>query len=185
MVLFTEGYIDGLFVPDVPDFQDFMYKDVGVFGEGIYPRNSCELNCTSRGDSCVFLDLRISQSAIGLEVDIYAKRQQPEYSNLHIIKMPHIDSNISNMAKYGVISSQFHRFSRLCSSKESFITQCNNLISLLIHKGYNVRKTMKKARTFLDRKSFIYGISALGLFREIKQKLKTKSGELNSPLFFC
>lgn len=31
MVLFTEGYIDGLFVPDVPDFQDFMYKDVGDF----------------------------------------------------------------------------------------------------------------------------------------------------------
>ena len=65
-----------------------------------------------------------------------------------------------------------------------FITQCNNLISLLIHKGYNVRKTMKKARTFLDRKSFIYGILDLGLFREIEQKLKTKSIELKSPLFF-
>ena len=98
--------------------------------------------------------------------------------------MPHIDSNISNMAKYGVISFQFHRFPRLCLSKESFITQCNNLISLLILKWYNVRKTMKKAHTFLNRKSFIYGISALGLFREIEQKLETKSGELNSPLFF-
>ena len=74
------------------DFQDFMYKDVGVFEEGISSCDSLELICTSRGDSCVFLDLRISQSAIGLEVDIYDKREQPEYSNLHIIKMPHIDS---------------------------------------------------------------------------------------------
>lgn len=80
--------MDDLFVLDVLDFQDFMCKDVGIFG-GLYPRNSRELNCTSRGNSCVFLNLRISQFAIGLEVDIYDKRQQPEYSNLHIIKIPH------------------------------------------------------------------------------------------------
>ena len=177
-------FVDVLFVSDIPNFEDFMYKDGCVFGEGIYPRVSCELNCSSRGDTCALLDLNISQSASGLEVDIYDKRSQPEYSGVQIIRMPDIESNISVIAKYGVINSQLHRFFRLCTTKEAFIAQCTNLIILLIQKGYSKRKVMKKVVTFLYMKSFIYGISALGMCRLIENKVKIKSGELNSPLFY-
>ncbi len=54
-------FVDDLFVPD---FQD-------SFGSGIYPKISCELNCTSKGFSCNFLDLTVRQSPQGLSCDIF------------------------------------------------------------------------------------------------------------------
>ncbi len=38
------------------------------FGSGIYPKTSCELNCTSKGFSGNFLDLAVKQSPQGLSV---------------------------------------------------------------------------------------------------------------------
>jgi hypothetical protein len=45
-----------------------------------YPKTSCELNCTSKGFSCNFLDLTVRQSPQGLSCDIFDKRSQPEYA---------------------------------------------------------------------------------------------------------
>jgi hypothetical protein len=44
------------------------------FGSGIYPKTSCELNCTSKGFSCNFLDLAVRQSPHGLSCDIFDNR---------------------------------------------------------------------------------------------------------------
>jgi hypothetical protein len=54
--------VDDLFVPDFPDFENLMYLNQDSFGSGIYPKTSCELNCTSKGFSCNFLDLTVRQS---------------------------------------------------------------------------------------------------------------------------
>ncbi len=48
-------FVDDLFVPDFPDFENFMYLNQDSFGSGIYPKTSCELNCMSKGFSCNFL----------------------------------------------------------------------------------------------------------------------------------
>jgi hypothetical protein len=45
-------FVDDLFVPDFPDFVNFMYLNQDSFGNGIYPKTSCELNCMSKGFSC-------------------------------------------------------------------------------------------------------------------------------------
>ena len=63
------------------------------------PILASRVNYTSRGDARAFLDLNISQFASWLEVDIYDKKSQPEYSGVQIIRMPHIESNISVIAK--------------------------------------------------------------------------------------
>jgi hypothetical protein len=55
-------FVDDLFVPDFPDFENFMYLNQDSFGSGIYPKASCKLNCTCKGFSCNFLDLTVSQS---------------------------------------------------------------------------------------------------------------------------
>eukprot|EP00249_Psilotum_nudum_P012772 c23974_g1_i1 orf=1111-1713(+) len=175
-------FIDDLFVPDIPDFSDFMYKDHNAFGGGIYPRDSCELNCTGFGESCNFLDLSISQNSLGLELDIFDKRLSDEFININIIRMPHISSNISDVAKYGVIASQFYRFYRLCSNKKTFINQLSNLILLLLKKGYSFKKLMKKVRTILQVERYVYGISAFSMYMIIAKKLSHQSGELRSPL---
>ena len=62
-------FVDDVFVPDIPFFQEFLYINSNALGGGIYPKDFCELNCTSNSDSCAFLDLKISQSSFGFKVD--------------------------------------------------------------------------------------------------------------------
>ncbi len=52
------------------------------FDSGIYSKTSCELNFTSKGFSCNFLNLTVSQSPQGLSCDIFDKRSQPEYAGI-------------------------------------------------------------------------------------------------------
>jgi len=77
-----------VFVPDFPDFVNFMHLKQDSFGSGIYPKIFCELNCTSEGFSCNFLDLAVRQSLQDLSCDIFDKRSQPEYAGIEMIRMP-------------------------------------------------------------------------------------------------
>jgi hypothetical protein len=95
----------------------------------MYPKVSCELNCTSKGFTCNFLDLAVNQSAQGISCDIFAKHSRPESAGIEMICMPHVHSSISITAKLGVINSQFYRFLRLCSCKEFFVSQMVVLLS--------------------------------------------------------
>ncbi len=67
------------------------------------PKTSCELNCTSKGFPCNFLDLAVRQSLQGSSCDIFDKHSQPEYTGIEMLRMPHVHSNISVTAKLGVI----------------------------------------------------------------------------------
>jgi hypothetical protein len=59
-----------------------MYLNQDSFGNDIYPKASCGLNCTSKGFSRSLLDLIVSQSPQGLSDDIFDKRSQPEYAGI-------------------------------------------------------------------------------------------------------
>jgi hypothetical protein len=142
------------------------------FGGGIYPKTSCELNCTSKGFSCNFLDLTVSQSPQGLSCDIFDKRSQPEYAGIDMIRMPHVHSNISMTAKLGVINSQFYRFLRLCSCKKFFVFQMVNLITFLKAKGYPFKVLLKRTRGLVLNEKFLFGISAFGIFRMILLRVR-------------
>jgi hypothetical protein len=114
-------FMDDLFVPDFLDVENFMYLKQDSFGGGIYPKTSCELNYTSKGFSCNFLDLIVNQSPQGLSCDIFYKHFQRKHVGIDMIRMPHVHSNISMTAKLGDINSQFYRFLRLCSCKKFFL----------------------------------------------------------------
>jgi hypothetical protein len=76
----------------VPDFECFMFLDGESFGGRMYPEMSCELNCTSNGFSCTFLDLGVEQSPQGIPCGIFHQCFQPEYAGLDMICMPHVHS---------------------------------------------------------------------------------------------
>jgi hypothetical protein len=59
-----------------------MYLNQDSFGDGIYPKAFCKLNCTSKGFSRSLLDLTVSQSPQGLSGDIFYKRSQPAYAGI-------------------------------------------------------------------------------------------------------
>jgi hypothetical protein len=78
-----------------------MYLNQDSFGSGIYPKASCELNCTSKGLSCNFLDLAVRQSTQGLSGDIFYKCSQPRYAGIEMIRMLHVHANTSITANLG------------------------------------------------------------------------------------
>ncbi len=160
-------FVDDLFVPDFPDFENFMYLNQDSFGSGIHLKTSCELSCTSKGFSCNFLDLTVRQSPQGFSCAIFDKCSQPEYAGIEMIRMPHVHSNISMTAKLGVINSQFYRFLRLCSCKNFFVFQMVSLIVFLKAKGYPLKVLLKRTRGLLLKEKFLFGISAFGSFRMI------------------
>jgi hypothetical protein len=130
-------------------------------------KKSCELNCTSKGFSCNFLDLAVRQSPQGFSCDIFDKRSQPEYAGIEMIRLPHVHSNISITAKLGVINIQFYRFLRLCSCKKFFVFQMVSLIVLLKVKGYPLKILLKRTRGLLNEEKILFGTSAFGVFRMI------------------
>jgi hypothetical protein len=157
-------FVDDLFVPD---FVNFMYLNQDSFGSSIYPETSCELNCTSKGFSCNFLDLAVGQSLQGLSCDIFDKRSQPEYAGIEMIRMHHVHSNFSMTAKLGVINSQFYRFLRLCSCKKYSVFQMVSLIVFLKAKAYPLKILLKRTRGLLIKAKFLFVISAFGIFKMI------------------
>jgi hypothetical protein len=76
------------------------------------------------------------QSPQGLFCDIFDKCYQLEYAGIEMIRMPHVHSNISMIAKLGVINSQSYRFLKLCSCKKFVVFQMVSLIAYLKEKGY-------------------------------------------------
>ncbi len=122
--------VDDFFVPDFSDFENFMYPDQDSFANGIYPKTYCELNCTSKGCSCNFLDLALKQSPWNISCHIFDKHSQPKYVNIEMIHMPDVHSKISIIPKLGVINSQIYRFLRLCSCNKFFVSQMVNHIVL-------------------------------------------------------
>jgi len=160
-------FVDDLFVPDFPDFVNFMYFNQDSFGSGIYPKKSCELNCMSKGFSCNFLDLVVRQTPQGLSSDIFDKDFQPDYAGIEMIRMPHVHSNISMTAKLGIINSQCYRFLRLCSCKKFFVFQMVSLIVFLEVKGYPSKIPLKRIRGLLIKEKFQKGIFASGVFKMI------------------
>jgi hypothetical protein len=76
----------------------------------IYSKTSCELNCTSKGFSWNFLDLPVKQSPHGISCDMLGNHSQPENAGIDMISMPHVHSNVSITAKFGVSIVNFTCF---------------------------------------------------------------------------
>ena len=99
--------------------------------DGIYPvsisdsdgsviANPMELKLEHSGLSTHYLDLQITIGERGaFQSTVYQKREDmPVFHEYR--RFPHIESMISDRAKYGVFTSQLHRFASLCSSTQAF-----------------------------------------------------------------
>ncbi len=109
-ILLTRRFVDNLFVPDIPDFSNFMCLDKDSMDGGIYPVSFCELNCTIMAAfaiSCIWQYPKDSKHWI---IDIFDKSSEPNYAGDDMIHMRHVDSNISDSVKFGVVNGQFSRF---------------------------------------------------------------------------
>ena len=145
-------FIDDIAVAGYPASHDIraLFEDRRSEGghDGIYPititnkdgssvANPLELKHEHGGLSTHYLDLRITFGEQGsFRTTVYNKRDDmPAFHDYR--RFPHIRSLISDKAKYGVFTSQLHRFATLCSSSDSFEDNVLRLISEMLEHGYN------------------------------------------------
>ena len=127
-------YIDDLLNLGIPDFDDLRYLP-----DGIYPKEILELNVADAGHSVPYMDISVCQNRWrGLITTIYYKHLDDKFSNIQVICYPHIDSCLANMAKYGIVTSQMHRFVRRCCPCSEFVYNTSWVIHRMVQKGYRV-----------------------------------------------
>ena len=128
-------------------FQD---KRASGGADGIYPvsienndgtavDNPMELKLEHSGLQTHYLDLQLSIGEHGtFQSTVYQKRDgMPVFHDYR--RFPHIDSLISDRAKYGVFTSQLHRFASLCSTTEAFSWNVLRLLAEMLDHGYRYR----------------------------------------------
>ena len=125
-----------------------------------------------------YMDLVIRQNGrSGIVTTIYDKRLDSKYADISVIRYPSIGSVLADKSKYGIVTSQMHRFSRRCSQKSEFVYNTALVMHRMFNKGYCCKKVWCKARAFLNQHPHLYGGKPLGLWVE---KLKRKVGQLKA-----
>eukprot|EP00899_Mesostigma_viride_P006115 jgi/Mesvir1/15504/Mv26353-RA.1 len=166
----TCRYIDDVIAFDNPDFATHLYITAGL--PGIYPQASLTLKLTSEDTHCNYLDLNITHNKKGWRTAIYDKRKDPKYQQIPFIRYPDIHSLLSHTAKYGVVLSQLHRFSRLCSYRVDFITTLVELLQRLLVKDYDRAIMLRQVRCFLQRHPHLFGAAPWHkLYKQVVDRL--------------
>ena len=176
--LLTRRYIDDLLSINNPYLKLLRYTtDHPFFPEihGIYPP-ALSLACTSAGTSVSYMDISITPTPgqthlHRLTTILYDKREHPPLSDLCIIKFPHISSNISATAKYGIITSQFHRYRRIIMWREDFIFRLARLVKELANKGYILDNMRQQILRLCRQYPSLYGTHSDKLTADINSKI--------------
>ena len=125
----TVRYIDDLLTFNNPTFKDKT--------SDLYPPTLTLKKTTESPDHVSYLDLLIRRHTDRLTTSVYDKRDN---FNFHIVKYPHMDSNIPSKPAYGVYISQLVRISRICDRYVDFTQRHVELTSRLQKHGYKYDK---------------------------------------------
>ena len=124
---------------------------------GLYPASALQLQPADSGNSVPYLDLNICQNArAGLYTSIYDKRLSDKYHNISVIRYPHIDTVLSSKCLSSILTSQLHRFSRLCTRKTDFIYQTALVIHRMLQKAYPHSWIWPKLKCFIHEHPSLY-----------------------------
>ena len=102
-----------------------------------------------------------------LTTQLYDKREHPPLSDLFIIRFPDISSKISATAKYGIITSQFHRYKAIILSRKDFVYRMAKLMTDLEAKGYKHADMATRVQQLCHTHSTLYGRDSSGLVAAI------------------
>jgi hypothetical protein len=160
-LLSWKRYIDDCFHIKGGDTSMFLYKTDEF--DGMYPSSlkdpktgeiidmPLELSGPS-GPSVNFLDVTISLSDDGvLDYELYDKREHLIVNGVRLSKLrnfPHIESTLADMCKYGVMTSQLHRFARRFTKASLFQKEVLKLANKMIKEGYEPSKLIQKIVKF-------------------------------------
>ena len=160
-------YIDDLWNPLVPKtkFQSITRQ--------MYPTWLQLGDPESEGTMVDYLDMTIWQQDGTWQSKLYDKRVELQAKGLKLNKFPHPETKITTRCKYGVISSQLHRFKTVCTQTSQFLDAATTLYTEYIDKGYDQRLVDKRVYKFLRRERDTLTIKPTAIkYRYQKQQLR-------------
>ena len=144
----TGRFIDDLLSINNPYMPYLLYTKQSLF----YPdvtgicSDTLVLSLAHSGSSIPYMDITIAAEFGGrrrLTTQLYDKHKHPPLSDVFIIKYSHISSNISQTAKHGIVTSQFHR---IILMRSNFADSMADIIHTLVSKGYNSTELLAKVQ---------------------------------------
>ena len=105
------------------------------------------------GEEINYLDMAIKHetSTSRWSSKLYDKKEAMVLKGLKLNKFPHPESMLSSRCKYGVITSQLHRYTVACSSLAAFLEPATRLYSEYLKKGYSRSLTDRYFNSFMRR----------------------------------
>ena len=129
----------------------------------------------SEGNIVNYLDMSIWQQDGTWQSKLYDKRVELQAKGLKLNKFPHPETKITTRCKYGVISSQLHRFKTVCTQTSQFLDAATKLYTEYIDKGYDQRLVDKRVYKFLTRERDTLTIKPTAIkYRYQKQQLRAR-----------
>ena len=106
-----------------------------------------------RGEEINYLDMTIKYETgtSKWSSKLYDKKEAMILKGLKLNKFPHPESMLSSRCKYGVITSQLHRYTVACSSLTAFLEPATRLYSTYLAKGYSTSLTDRYFNSFMRR----------------------------------
>lgn len=82
-----------------------------------------------------------------------------------------MSSKISETAKYGIVTSQFHRLQRIVLQRRNFVDNMADTLHTLVHRGYDMEGMLGKVRFLCWQHPELFGIMADDLVAQIREAL--------------
>ena len=139
---FCTRYIDDLWNPLVSANE---FKTVV---KAIYP-SWLELGLEHKGETVNYLDMTIWNKDKKWHSKLYDKKLGMIAKGLKLNRFPHPCSKLAERCKYGVITSQLHRYNVVCTGNQYFIEPALSLYAAYIKKGYVVNTIDKYFEKFI------------------------------------
>lgn len=139
---------------------------------------------TGSGTTVNYMDITLSRDPrVGVATDIYDKRCEQGFQRIAMIRFPHIESYISDSAKYNIVTSQFVRFMRLCSSKQAFVHRMADMLAALCLKSYRRPELFRRVRKLVYQYPDMYSIRSPRTFAAAIKSVTERTLRENPPPF--
>ena len=162
---FCARYIDDLWNPLI---ETEAFKRIT---KAIYPSWLKLGDPEHEGPSVNYLDMAIWYDKTW-HSKLYDKRVELVAKGLKLNKFPHPESKLSSRCKYGVITSQLHRFNTACTRPSDFLDAAATLYAAYIKKGYSQKRADKYFDKFRRRHTPHLQQHAVKLRYERAQRLR-------------
>ena len=82
-----------------------------------------------------------------IKTALFDKRRTDVFQGFIFNRFPHVTSALTDRAKLGIVVSQFHRFRRILTDYDKFVTEMSQVIFIMIHRGYTKHSLMQNFGT--------------------------------------